>query len=222
MLMTFLLPSPPSSQHTLLIHSATPADAPRCIQPRLKHIHRITSLPDPALIAGWVASQLASQLLLSPCTTIARRAGTTHAMPHPYHAAVLRVRPIMTERWGDVVARVGAGRRAEWLGWAFLLFLAVFGGGSVGWRRRCYCAVLCWVCGMDFRVGLGQLGEVGRLIGGPGEGVWWWWIEGLRVMVSRLLCVVCVYGLFTSMICACVLHVSQLTAVHEFDSVPGE
>jgi hypothetical protein len=41
-------------------------------------------------------------------------------------------------------------------------------------------------------------------------------------MLSRLLCVVCVYRLFTSIICECVLHVSQLTAVHEFDLVPGE
>jgi hypothetical protein len=79
-------------------------------------------------------------------------------MPHPvetYHAALLRVGPITTARWGEVVARVGARRRAEWLRWAFLLFLAVLG------RRCCYCAVLCWVCGIDFRVRLGQLGEVG-------------------------------------------------------------
>jgi hypothetical protein len=62
-------------------------------------------------------------------------------MPHPahaYHAAVLRVRPITTARWGEGVARVGAGRRAEWLRWAFLLFLAVLGLGAecgVGWGR---------------------------------------------------------------------------------------
>jgi hypothetical protein len=141
-------------------------------------------------------------LLLSSCTTIARRAGTTHTMPHPahaYHAAVLRVRPITTARWGEGVARVGAGWRAEWLGWAFLLFLAVLGLGA-----ECGVRAVLLLCGIV--LGLrdrfpGGTWPVRGVDWGPGEGVWWWWVEGLRVMVSRLLCVVCVYGLFTSMIC---------------------
>jgi hypothetical protein len=70
------------------------------------------------------------------------------------------------------------GELSGWAGHSYCSWLSWVLGPSVGSGRCCYCAVLCWVCGIDFRVGLGQLGElIGALVREFGGG-------GLRACAS--------------------------------------